>query len=174
MMKSISISIRGKKWYPLAKLLAEMVILLAVLYIIFGVISGAYRIEGVSMNERVKDGDLVLISRLNEQYHAGEVIVYMHEDKTLISEILASDGDVIEMDDDGYLYVNGIKISTGLMYDIDQGEQPSFAIPYRVPPNAYFVINENADAMEDSRTYGAIYKNEVKGKVIGLLRTRAI
>lgn len=126
------------------------------------------------MSSRIEDGDLILFSRMGDIYGTDEPVLYEHDRKTYLSYILALPGDIIEIDDSGCLYVNKVQVSDDVVYNLEQGETPGISLPYRVPSDSYFVLNENLEAMEDSRSYGAIPVKNIKGKVISILRTRAI
>lgn len=126
------------------------------------------------MAGRTEDGDLVLYSRMTEEYSADDVVLYEYDGKIYTSSILAFPGDLIEIDEQGYLYLNHIRVSDSVAFNLDQGETPNFSSPYRVPSGSYFVLNNNLESMEDSRVFGSIYTNNIKGKVISILRTRAI
>ena len=152
----------------------KIVILLLIIWLIFGVFIGLYRVNGIAMAGRIEDGDLVLFSRTDNQYHVGDAIIYTHDDKEYVSAILATAGDLVEIDEVGRLYVNKIRVSEDKYYNLEDGEQPSISLPLRVPTNSYFVLNKNLEAVEDSRSFGAIFRDKIKGKAMTILRTRSI
>ena len=152
----------------------KIVILIVVTWLIFGVFIGLYRVNGIAMAGRIEDGDLVLFSRTESEYHVGDAIVFTHDGKEYVSSVLATGGDLVEIDEVGRLYVNKIRVSEDKIYNLEEGEKPKISLPYRVPTNSYFVLNKNLEAVEDSRSFGAIFRNEIKGKAMTILRTRAI
>ena len=162
------------KYRDWIRLILKLVILVVVLWLIFGVFVGLHRVNGVTMSNRVEDGDLVLYSRINDEYAADDVIIFEHDAKTMVSSILAMPNDLIEIDENGCLYVNGIQVSEDVVYNLEQGETPGISLPYRVPNGSYFLLNENLEAPEDSRSFGAIFKKDIKGKIVGILRTRSV
>ena len=152
----------------------KIAILAVILWIIFGVLIGFKRVEGVSMSSRVEDGDLVLFSRTDKTYYPDDVVLFERDDKTYISSILALPGDLITLDEVGRLYVNGAMVSDAIVYDFEQGESPKISFPFRVPESSYFLLNENLEDIDDSRSYGAIFESAIKGKIVSILRTRSI
>ena len=156
------------------RLIAKIIVLAVILWIIFGVCFGLQRMEGVSMADRIKDGDLVLIARFSDPLSADDAIAFEYGGKHYISSVVAFPGDVIELDNQGCLVINGVKLSDNAVYDVEQGDELKIRLPYRVPADSYFVLNENLDALEDSRSFGAIPKKNIKGKAISVLRTREI
>ena len=155
-------------------LLAKIVILVSALWLIFGVLIGLQRVEGVSMSNRVEDGDLVLFSRTDKTYYPDDVVLFERDNETHVSSILASPGDLITLDEAGRLYVNGARVSDTVVYNLAEGETPSITFPFRVPTGSYFLLNKNLEAMDDSRSFGAVFEQNIKGKVVGILRTRSI
>ena len=162
------------KYRDWIRLALKLVILAVVLWLIFGVFVGLHRVNGVMMSNRIEDGDLVLFSRINDEYAADDVVIFEHDDKMTISAILALPNDLIEIDDMGCLYVNGTQVSEDVVYNLEQGEVPGISFPYRVPNGSYFVLNKNLESPEDSRSFGAIFSKDIKGKIIGILRTRSV
>jgi len=152
----------------------KVIILIVILWIIFGVLIGFKRVEGVSMSRRVEDGDLVLFSRTDKTYHPDDVVLFERDNKTYISSILALPGDLVTLDEVGRLYVNGALVSDTIVYDYEQGEKPTISFPFRVPENGYFLLNANLEDVDDSRSFGAIFESAMKGKIVSILRTRSI
>ncbi len=162
---------RHHKWI---RLLIKITCLVTFIWLLFGVMIGFRRVEGVSMSHRVEDGDLVLFSRTDKTYYPDDVVLFERENKTHISSILASPGDVITIDEVGRLYVNGTRVSDTPVYNLDQGETPGITFPARVPDGSYFLLNENLEDMDDSRSFGAIFGQQIKGKIMSIFRTRSI
>ena len=50
----------------------------------------------------------------------------------------------------------------------------SITYPYVVPKDSYFLANDYRMNFSDSRTFGAVSKNQILGKVIGKLQSRNI
>ena len=156
------------------RLLVKIAILVSILWLIFGVLIGLQRVEGVSMSNRVEDGDLVLFSRTDKTYYPDDVVLFERDNETHVSSILASPGDLLTLDEAGRLYVNGTRVSDAVVYNIAEGETPSITFPFRVPTGSYFLLNENLEAMDDSRSFGSVFERDIKGKAVGILRTRSI
>ena len=157
-----------------ARLIVKSVVLILVLWLLFGVLIGLRRVEGVSMSNRVEDGDLVLFSRTDKTYYPDDDVLFERDNETHVSSILASPGDIVTLDDVGRLYVNGAQVSDRVVYNLNEGETPTISFPFRVPNGSYFLLNGNLEAMDDSRSFGAIYAKDIKGKIVTILRTRSI
>jgi signal peptidase I len=46
--------------------------------------------------------------------------------------------------------------------------------PYTVPEDSYFVLCDFRTSSDDSRSYGAVPKEDLDGKIITILRRRGI
>ena len=162
---------KNKNWIRLG---IKILVLTLVLWLLFGVLIGLRRVEGVSMSHRVEDGDLVLFSRTDKTYYPDDVVLFERDNETHISSILASPGDIVTLDDVGRLYVNGAQVSDRIVYNLAEGEKPDISFPLRVQRNTFFVLNENLEDMNDSRSFGPIPATDIKGKIFTILRTRSI
>lgn len=152
----------------------KLAVLLLIFWIILGVLFGIRRIEGVGMSPRVSDGDLSLFFRTNNGLEAGDVVLFSKDDKNYVSRIVGVENDIISLDEEGHIYVNGEELSDSLAYDLDRGDEIKITYPQRVAKDTYFVVNDNLDSTGDSRELGPITKNSIYGKVISILRTRDI
>lgn len=161
----------GRTWVRLG---LKALIIIVVLWISFGVFVGFRRISDFSMNGRINDGDFVLFNRISKDFHAGDIVIYNHDGRELISEIVGVENDLIAVNEEGYLVVNEEIVSKAPIYDFALGETNPFGDGFRVPTGAYFVLNSNYESTNDSRTFGAIYAKDIKGSIIALLlRTRS-
>lgn len=152
----------------------KILILIATLWLIFGVCFGLFRVNGPAMSMRLEDGDLVLFSKLANNYKEGDIVVYEKDGAQYVSSVLAHPGDLIELDEKGYLHINGVQYSDRAVYTPEQLDSVKMSSVYRVPSDSYFLLNQNLEVMEDSRTFGAIPTSSIKGKIIGVLRTRNV
>jgi signal peptidase I len=46
--------------------------------------------------------------------------------------------------------------------------------PYTVPEGSYFILSDYRTIGVDSRYFGAVYQDEIVGKVFSVLRTRTV
>ena len=130
------------------------------------------RAAGNEMFPAVKDGDLLLAFRLQRDYAKNDVVVYSHAGEKAIGRIAALGGDVVTLDDSGTLLVNGTEQSGEIMFPTYAKEELQY--PYRVPENTVFLLGDRRSVAHDSREMGAVAMEELKGKVITVLRRRGI
>ena len=80
--------------------------------------------------------------------------------------------DVIMLDDSGTLLVNGTDQSGDILYPTYAKEGISY--PCTVPDDCLFILGDYRTQAEDSRDFGCIPQDNVKARVITILRRRTI
>lgn len=153
-------------------LLIRILLIGAAAYVFFAHMFLITQATGMDMFPAMKDGDLVIVFRLQQEYAKEDVIAYQTPDGRRFGRIAARAGDVISMDDSGAWLVNGTTQSGEILY-------PTYAVegiqyPYRVPDGCVFVLGDYRTRATDSRTYGAISMADVEGKAITILRRRGL
>jgi signal peptidase I len=103
----------------------------------------------------------------------GDVIVFRYpddENKDFIKRVIGTPGDVIEIHNKQIL-VNGEHfIDKDFTQRVDQGIHDSRISPrdnfgpLTVPPDSYFVMGDNRDQSLDSRFWGFVKMNKIKGR----------
>ncbi len=111
------------------------------------------------------------IVRFNSPKH-GDIIVFVYprdKNKDFIKRIVGLPGDEIEIINKR-VYVNG-KLCPDLhafhsashIYPKEMSPRDNFG-PVKVPPHKYFVMGDNRDESYDSRFWGFVDQNSIKGK----------
>lgn len=155
------------------KALFFRILLLAVTgWVLFTQVFLLIKVQGQDMFPALKDGDLAVIFRLQQTYRVNDVIAYEAEGSTHVGRIVACENDVVYMDDTGTLLVNDMPQSGEIMYPTYAPE--GIIYPERVPVSSVYVLGDYRTQCKDSRDYGAVSMEQVKGKVITILRRRGI
>lgn len=141
-------------------------------WVLFSQVFLITQVSGNDMFPAVKDGDLVIGFRLQKEYAKNDVIVYTANGKTHIGRIAARATDIVTLDDSGTLLVNGTVQSGEIMYPTYAKEGITY--PYKVPEGHVFILGDYRTQTEDSRNLGSIPLENVKGKVITILRRRGL
>lgn len=155
-----------------ASLLLRILFLIAALWALFTYVFLITQVSGNDMFPAVKDGDLAVAFRLQQDYAKGDVIIYRAEGKTCFGRIAARATDVVTLDDSGNLQVNGTTQSGEILYPTYAKEELEY--PYRVPEGHVFVLGDYRTQTQDSRDFGPIPMENVLGKVITILRRRGL
>lgn len=141
-------------------------------YIVFSQVFLITQAHGNGMFPAIKDGDLILGFRLQQEYEQDDVIVYQVNDTLCVGRLIAKEGDVVTIDEAGNLLVNGTTQGGEIMFPTYAKEGITY--PYRVPDGCVFVLGDYRTQAEDSRDFGPVTMHHVKGKVITILRRRGI
>lgn len=150
-------------------LIGKVIVLLAALWLLFSFVFCLHRVHGNDMYPAMQDGDVVLAWRLQGSHNQNDVVVYRSGGKELVGRVLAKEGDVVDLTDDGQVTVNGTPEDNEI-YQTQAGKAVKF--PYLVPKGKMFVLGDFRTQATDSRKLGAISTDEVEGVTIGLLRRR--
>lgn len=161
---------RSAKSYALSFFIKVFVTAL-VLFVIFKFFAGIYICHTNSAYPAIRDGDFCLTYRLAE-LKQGTMIVYKHEGEVKFGRVIAFGGDKIEIFDD-FISVNDYGISENAVYPTSP-EGSAITYPYQIPDNCVFVMNDYRSDVSDSRTYGGIPLDDVKGAVVFTMRMRGI
>lgn len=130
------------------------------------------QVKGNAMFPALKDGDLLIAFRMQQDYAKKDVIVYTVDGETHIGRIVARATDVVMMDQSGNLLVNGTNQTGEIMYPSYAKEACSY--PLAVPEDHVFVLGDYRTQAEDSRDFGPISMDDVQGKIITIVRRRGL
>ncbi len=141
-------------------LVAAVAVLLSVL--ILPVLS----ISGVSMEDTLFDGDIV-IALNNHRYETGDVIGFNYNNEVLIKRVIATSTDWVDIDQDGNVYVNSVLLEEPYLAEKALGEC-NITLPYQVPDGSCFVMGDHRVTSIDSRnkTVGCISNDKVVGRLL--------
>lgn len=150
----------------------RILIIAAAGYVFFTQLFLITQVSGMDMFPALKDGDLAIVFRMQQEYAKNDVIAYSTPEGLRFGRIVARESDVVFMDDGGSLQVNGTTQSGEILY-------PTYAVegieyPFRVPEGCVFVLGDYRTTATDSRIYGPIPMEDVAGKVITILRRRGL
>ena len=150
--------------------LIRLLILIGILYLLFGVMFGITTVKNEDMSPRMSAGDLVLYYRLDKHPVAGDVIVYKKDDQQYVGRIVAKGGDSVEITEEGTVKVNGsIVLELNIFYETPQYES-EVKYPLQLQEGECFVLGDHREGATDSRYFGAVDTQEIRGKIITVIR----
>ena len=132
---------------------------------------GLYVNHSNSSYPMLKDGDLCLTYKLGTVVR-GDEVAYLCEGQIRFGRIVGTAGDVVDVNE-GSITINGYGVFEDAVYPTT-AEGAKIAFPYTVPQDTVFVLNDYRDDPTDSRVYGGIPLESLRGKVIMVLRRRGI
>lgn len=122
-------------------------------------------VSGQSMEPSYHDGDLLVGAKAPEaeEISRGDVVVVEVENgRFLVKRVVAVPGDSVRISD-GILYVNDEPDRDNRTMIVDAGIAGE---PLVMGPDEYFVLGDNRNASEDSRTLGPILFAQIRGRVL--------
>ena len=157
----------------IVQLLLKIAFIILAVFLIFTFLYGIVRINDVSMKPAIKDGDLVMYYRLDKRFVSGDVAVFEDNGRNTTGRVAAVAGDTVDITKDG-LKINGAdQVSQDIYFDTTQFKD-GVDFPITVGEGQVFILGDNRPKASDSRIFGCIDLNDVKGKVIAVIRTRGI
>lgn len=139
-------------------------------WILFGVIFGLRPMPNEDMSPRISAGDLMLFYRLDKKPGNNEVVVFKKDDQWYTGRVVARGGDSVEITEDSELKVNGsIVIENDIYYKTPRYDD-YVSYPLTLADDEYFILCDYREGAKDSRYFGPVCENEIKGKVITVIR----
>jgi len=152
-------------WGEIVEVLS-LAVILAIIMRIF--LCEPYYIPSGSMSPVLQPGDKVLVNKLVyrlEPPKRGDIVVFrfpLNEKKDYIKRIIALPGETIEGKDNKIL-INGQDLKEDyLKMDIEHGD---FG-PEQMGTEEYFVLGDNRNDSEDSRFWGSLDGEKIRGKAM--------
>ncbi len=149
-----------KEWLEAA---AEALVIIFILYFVFWPV----KVEGISMEHTLFDGDRIVISRaagLINGYREGDIVVlsaeYGSEEIDLVKRIVAMGGDHLVIKD------GAVRLNETLLEEPYCVGETDGSIDMVIPEDFYFVMGDNRQRSMDSRSFGIVSKKQISGKVI--------
>ncbi len=124
------------------------------------------RIYGTSMTPSLKEGDIV-VSVKGMDFSRGDVVSFYYNNKILVKRVVAFEGEWVNIDEDGNVYVNGTLLDEPYVDEKAFGEC-DIQLPYQVPEGRIFVIGDHRATSVDSRstTVGCVFEEQIVGKIV--------
>ena len=157
---------RGRRRSSARSTMYTLLIVAAFAVILTILILPVLTIQGVSMEETLFDGDIV-IALNNHRYKTGDVIGFYYNNEVLIKRVIATETDWVDIDQDGTVYVNNVRLEEPYLTEKAFGEC-NINLPYQVPEGCCFVLGDHRATSIDSRnkSVGCIPDNKVVGRLL--------
>ena len=148
---------------------------MAVLIVVFVV--QPVKVEGTSMQPRLENDERIFVNKFKynfESIERGEIVVFWYPEdptKSFIKRVIGLPGELIDMDALGRITINGkLYEEPYLAPERNQAARARWGqvrsdFKY-VKPHYYFVMGDNRDASNDSRSWGLVPEKYIYGKAM--------
>jgi len=145
---------------------SSLIVVAAIAVLVSMLFLPVLRVTGTSMTPTLQNDELV-VCRRKGSFESGDIVAFYFNNKILLKRVIGTAGDVIDISEDGTVYVNGEILDEPYVTEPAFGEC-DIKLPYQVPDNRIFVMGDHRTVSIDSRstTVGCISEEFVIGRVI--------
>ena len=157
---------KGKYRQALKGTFGTFVVVAALAIIIAFIFLPVLRItNGHNMEPGLQPGDIVVLQKTSK-VKKGDVCAFYFNNKLLLRRVIAREGEIVEIDEKGYVKVNGEILEEDSYISEHALGQADIDFPFRVPTGQFFVLGDNRDYALDSRAtnFGCIAQDDIFGK----------
>lgn len=142
-----------------------LIIVAAISVLVATLVMPVLQISGTSMEPTLKNGEIVVLVKTSKP-DRGDLCGFYYSNKILIKRVIGLPGDVVVIDNDGNVYVNGEMLIEPYLSEKMLGDC-DLEFPYTVPEMTYFVLGDQRSSSVDSRSnvIGTIKQEDITGTV---------
>lgn len=137
------------------------IVIVVVVVLIRTFIITPVRVDGDSMKNTLKNGDILLLYKLSSINRFDIIVLDEEKDnEKIIKRVIGMPGETVAIKKDK-IYINDKVIDDEYAYG-----QTSDYNKVTLRDNEYFILGDNRLISKDSRYFGPIKENEIKGKIV--------
>ncbi len=157
---------KRKLWSVLWSTIFTMMCVAAAAIILATQFFPTLKIYGNSMTPVLEEGEIAF-SVKSSSFRSGDVIAFYYNNKLLVKRVIRGPGDWFNLQEDGTVYVNGIKLDEPYIEKLSFG-QCDLELPYQVPDEHYFVMGDQRESSVDSRLsqVGCVASEQIVGRIV--------
>lgn len=146
------------------EIIQTALISLSIFFFVYLLLVQPHRVKGDSMLPNFHDGELLLTEKVTYRIYKperGDVIVFRAPKRNVdfIKRIVGLPGDMVEITD-GAVFINEEKLIEP--YETQKTQGTSTLV---LGQDEYFVLGDNRGSSSDSRSFGPVRRNAIRGRV---------
>ena len=124
------------------------------------------QIYGASMSPTLEEGQIV-VSIKSRNIERGDLVAFYMGNKILVKRVIATASDMVNIQSDGTVFVNGQELVEPYISQKALGEC-DLEMPYQVPESRYFLMGDHRSTSIDSRSsaVGCVSEEQIVGKIV--------
>ncbi len=146
-------------------IICSLVVVIAISVLIANLWLPVFKISGYSMSPTLNNSEMVMAVHTNN-FDYGDIIAFYYNNKILIKRVIATEGQYVDIQEDGTVFVDGQEVQEPYVQEKIKGEC-NIQLPYQVEDGELFVMGDEREISLDSRisSIGTIEKEKVIGRV---------
>ncbi len=146
--------------------LFQTALIALLLFLAVNLVTARIRVEGISMEPSLHDGQFVVVNRLAyrwQEVERGDIIVFHFPpdpNRRFIKRVIGLPGDVVSVHD-GRVYINDLSLTEPYL-----DAEPLYPGEWRLTPSEVFVLGDNRNNSSDSQNWGPLPVVEIIGKAV--------
>lgn len=146
--------------------LSVLAVIAAVAVLVSTLFLPVIQVSGNSMEPTLSDGDVLVLLK-SKHYERSQLCCISWQNKMLLKRIIGLPGDVVSIDTEGNVSVNGALLDEPYVSDKTLGEC-DVTFPCQVPEGKVFVLGDHRSTSIDSRSseIGCVDQDQIVGFVL--------
>lgn len=142
----------------------QTLIMAVVLYFLIDTVVGRVRVENISMQPTLHEGEFILVNKLAYRlgdFQRGDIVVFHHDaTEDYIKRVIGIPGDTIEVRN-GHVYINAQMLEEEYI-----AAPPRYSGTWQVPEDQIYVLGDNRNQSSDSHQWGYVPISSVVGRAL--------
>ena len=151
-------------------LLRKAAFLALIFYLLFGVFFGVTTMKGDDMRPKFSAGDILIYYRLYDNYSRNDIVLVSRSEGRYAGRIIGAPGDRIDITDEGAVVINGAALYELDIYFQTKPIRDAVEFPITLGEDEYFILGDNRTTAKDSRYFGTVKADELRGRIVAALR----
>lgn len=146
--------------------LSVLAVIAAVAVLVSTLFLPVIQVSGNSMEPTLSDGDVLVLLK-SKHYERSQLCCISWQNKMLLKRVIGLPGDVVSIDTEGNVTVNGVLLDEPYVSDKTLGEC-DVTFPCQVPEGKVFVLGDHRSTSIDSRSseIGCVDQDQIVGFVL--------